>query len=63
MAGILIGLSPSRSLPLGVRGAPTATPRYDNLTVMRRIGPLGGISWDSSAEYYRLINQATREQR
>jgi aspartate racemase len=29
---------------------------------MRRIGLLGGMSWESSAEYYRLINQATREQ-
>jgi aspartate racemase len=28
---------------------------------MRRIGLLGGMSWESSAEYYRLINQATRE--
>ena len=29
---------------------------------MRRIGLLGGMSWESSAEYYRLINQATRDQ-
>jgi aspartate racemase len=29
---------------------------------MRRIGLLGGMSWESSAEYYRLINQATRAQ-
>ena len=28
---------------------------------MRRIGLLGGMSWESSAEYYRLINEATRE--
>ncbi len=28
---------------------------------MKRIGLLGGMSWESSAEYYRLINQATRE--
>jgi aspartate racemase len=28
---------------------------------MKRIGLLGGMSWDSSAEYYRLINEATRE--
>jgi aspartate racemase len=27
---------------------------------MRRIGLLGGMSWESSAEYYRLINEATR---
>ena len=24
---------------------------------MRRIGLLGGMSWESTAEYYRLINQ------
>jgi aspartate racemase len=30
---------------------------------MRRIGLLGGMSWESSAEYYRLINEATRERR
>jgi aspartate racemase len=28
---------------------------------MRRIGLLGGMSWESSAEYYRLINEITRE--
>ena len=28
---------------------------------MRRIGLLGGMSWESSAEYYRLVNVATRE--
>lgn len=28
---------------------------------MKRIGILGGMSWESSAEYYGLINQATRE--
>jgi aspartate racemase len=27
---------------------------------MRRIGLLGGMSWESSAEYYRLINEAVR---
>src|SRR5438270_1890152 len=27
---------------------------------MRRIGLIGGMSWESSAEYYRLINEATR---
>ncbi len=27
---------------------------------MKRIGLLGGMSWESSAESYRLINQATR---
>ena len=28
---------------------------------VKRIGLLGGMSWESSAEYYRLINEATRE--
>jgi hypothetical protein len=27
---------------------------------MKRIELLGGMSWESSAEYYRLINEATR---
>lgn len=28
---------------------------------MKRIGLLGGMSWESSAEYYRLVNEITRE--
>src|SRR5262245_5103984 len=28
---------------------------------MRRIGLLGGMSWESSIEYYRLLNEAIRE--
>jgi aspartate racemase len=28
---------------------------------MKRIGLLGGMSWESSAEYYRMINEETRE--
>jgi aspartate racemase len=31
------------------------------LVVMKRLGLLGGMSWESSAEYYRLVNLATRE--
>jgi len=27
---------------------------------MKRIGLLGGMSWESSIEYYRLVNEATR---
>jgi len=34
---------------------------FDKLVAMRRIGLLGGMSWESSAEYYRLINEATRQ--
>ena len=28
---------------------------------MKRIGLLGGMSWESSAEYYRLVNEAVRD--
>lgn len=28
---------------------------------MKRIGLIGGLSWESSAEYYRLLNQLVRE--
>lgn len=28
---------------------------------MRRIGLLGGMSWESSAEYYRLANELVRD--
>ena len=28
---------------------------------MRTIGLIGGMSWESSAQYYRIINQRTRE--
>ncbi|HZE87775.1 MAG TPA: aspartate/glutamate racemase family protein [Methylomirabilota bacterium] len=28
---------------------------------MKTIGLLGGLSWESSAEYYRIINELTRE--
>jgi aspartate racemase len=31
------------------------------LVTMKRIGLLGGMSWESSVEYYRLINEATRD--
>lgn len=29
---------------------------------MRKIGLLGGMSWESTAEYYRLFNEGVREQ-
>ena len=28
---------------------------------MKRIGLLGGMSWESSAEYYRFVNEAVRK--
>ena len=28
---------------------------------MKTIGLVGGMSWESSAEYYRIINQAIQE--
>ncbi|MEL7434024.1 MAG: aspartate/glutamate racemase family protein [Chloroflexota bacterium] len=30
---------------------------------MKTIGLIGGLSWESSIEYYRIINEAVREQR
>ncbi|MCT2401226.1 aspartate/glutamate racemase family protein [Novosphingobium mangrovi (ex Huang et al. 2023)] len=30
---------------------------------MKTIGLIGGMSWESSAEYYRIVNQAVRSQR
>ncbi|MEL6200263.1 MAG: aspartate/glutamate racemase, partial [Pseudomonadota bacterium] len=30
---------------------------------MKTIGLLGGMSWESTTLYYRLINEATRERR
>jgi len=30
---------------------------------MKRLGLLGGMSWESTSEYYRLINQAVRARR
>jgi aspartate racemase len=38
-----------------VRPGPTIMAR------MRTIGLLGGMSWESSSEYYRLLNEAVRE--
>ena len=28
---------------------------------MRTIGLIGGMSWESSAQYYRIINQGVRD--
>ena len=28
---------------------------------MKTIGMIGGMSWESSIEYYRIVNQAVRE--
>jgi aspartate racemase len=28
---------------------------------MRTIGLIGGMSWESSAEYYRILNEGVRE--
>src|ERR687895_199770 len=28
---------------------------------VKRIGLLGGMSWESSAEYYRFVNEAVRD--
>jgi aspartate racemase len=34
---------------------------FDEEAIMKTIGLLGGMSWESSIEYYRIINQVTRE--
>jgi aspartate racemase len=39
------------------RDAPRRT-----IVAVRTIGLIGGMSWESSAEYYRLINEAVRRQ-
>jgi aspartate racemase len=31
------------------------------LGLMKKIGLIGGMSWESSAEYYRIINQLTKD--
>jgi aspartate racemase len=31
--------------------------------LMRTIGVIGGLSWESSALYYRLLNEAVRARR
>ena len=31
------------------------------MACMKRIGLLGGMSWESTAEYYRFVNEAVRE--
>ena len=28
---------------------------------MKMIGLIGGMSWESSAEYYRILNQGVRD--
>jgi aspartate racemase len=53
-AGLLIRAGGSRSLCGTALGSV-------KLVGMKRIGLLGGMSWESSAEYYRLLNEATRD--
>ena len=33
----------------------------NDTTRLKTIGLIGGLSWESSAEYYRIINEATRD--
>jgi aspartate racemase len=35
--------------------------RGGNAATMKTIGLIGGMSWESSAEYYRILNQAVRD--
>jgi aspartate racemase len=39
------------------------TPGVCDRVAMKRIGLLGGMSWESSATYYRLINEMVRDRR
>ena len=39
-------------------GSPVQRP---NLAIVKRIGLLGGMSWESSAVYYRLVNEEVRD--
>ena len=36
-------------------------PALRQSAVVKRIGLLGGMSWESTAEYYRLVNEAVRD--
>jgi len=40
---------------------PTATERTHPETAMRRIGLLGGMSWESTALYYQLLNEGVAD--
>lgn len=42
------------------QGEPIPRPAKEYITDMLTIGLIGGMSWESSAQYYRLINQAVR---
>jgi aspartate racemase len=35
--------------------------RFCDVARVKRIGLLGGMTWESSAEYYRIVNEATRD--
>ena len=37
--------------------------KLDKGKVMKRIGLIGGMSWESTATYYRMINEAVRDSR
>ena len=42
-------------------GVPCAIVKEAERSVVRTLGLLGGMSWESTAEYYRLINQGVAE--
>ena len=42
-------------------GVPCAIVKEAERSVMRTLGLLGGMSWESTAEYYRLINRGVAE--
>lgn len=40
---------------------PAGTEFFNWRKTMKTIGMIGGMSWESSIEYYRIINQTVRE--
>jgi aspartate racemase len=42
-------------------GGPELARKWDKVSNMKMIGLIGGMSWESSAEYYRIINEGVRD--
>src|SRR5665213_449227 len=52
---------PMRRGRVETRPMPPPQRSSDSMPLMLMIGMLGGMSWESSAEYYRLANELVRE--
>jgi len=55
--GVYFGLVRRAMIECWMPGRPIGRPYTGNSYSMKTIGLLGGLSWESSAEYYRIINQ------